>query len=109
LMGFFICLGWLRTVIILISASWLVRITGVSHRCLAPSSHTLPTQTLCTFLVLHISLFLIAYFQIWEYTSFKLCSHIIRYRFWWEHQTVHNMVLATCQTALLNMTLLQST
>jgi hypothetical protein len=28
-----ICLGWLRTAILLISASWVARITGVSHRC----------------------------------------------------------------------------
>jgi hypothetical protein len=27
-----ICLGWLRTEILLISASWVVRITGWSHR-----------------------------------------------------------------------------
>jgi hypothetical protein len=26
-----ICLGWLRTVILLITASWVARITGVSH------------------------------------------------------------------------------
>jgi hypothetical protein len=26
--------GWLRTVILLISASWIARITGVSHQCL---------------------------------------------------------------------------
>jgi hypothetical protein len=26
-----VCLGWLWTVILLISASWLARITGVSH------------------------------------------------------------------------------
>jgi hypothetical protein len=39
-MGFFwdrvfwtICLVWLWTVILLISASWLARITGVSHQC----------------------------------------------------------------------------
>jgi hypothetical protein len=29
------CPGWLWTVILLISASWVARITGVSHRCLA--------------------------------------------------------------------------
>jgi hypothetical protein len=28
-----ISLGWLWTVILLISASWVARITGVSHRC----------------------------------------------------------------------------
>jgi hypothetical protein len=27
------CLGWLQTVILLISASWVARITGVSHQC----------------------------------------------------------------------------
>jgi hypothetical protein len=27
-----ICLGWLRTMILLISASWVARITGMSHR-----------------------------------------------------------------------------
>jgi hypothetical protein len=26
------CLGWLRTEVLLISASWVARITGVSHR-----------------------------------------------------------------------------
>jgi hypothetical protein len=26
-----ICLGWLQTAILLISASWVVRITGLSH------------------------------------------------------------------------------
>jgi hypothetical protein len=30
-----ICLGWLWTVILLISASWVARITGVSHQHLA--------------------------------------------------------------------------
>jgi hypothetical protein len=30
-----ICLGWLRTVIFLISASRVARITGMSHQCLA--------------------------------------------------------------------------
>jgi hypothetical protein len=30
-----ICPGWLWTVILLISASWVARITGVSHQCLA--------------------------------------------------------------------------
>jgi hypothetical protein len=28
-----ICLGWLWTVILLLSASWVARITGVSHWC----------------------------------------------------------------------------
>jgi hypothetical protein len=27
-----ICLGWLQTAILLISASWVTRITGVSHQ-----------------------------------------------------------------------------
>jgi hypothetical protein len=31
-----ICLGWLQTTIFLISASWVVRITGMSHWMLAP-------------------------------------------------------------------------
>jgi hypothetical protein len=30
-----ICLGWLQTLILLISASWVARITGVSYRCSA--------------------------------------------------------------------------
>jgi hypothetical protein len=30
-----ICPGWLQTMILLISASWVVRITGMSHWCLA--------------------------------------------------------------------------
>jgi hypothetical protein len=30
-----ICLGWLQTRILLISASWVTRITSVSHWCLA--------------------------------------------------------------------------
>jgi hypothetical protein len=29
-----VCLGWLGTLILLISASWVARITGVSHWCL---------------------------------------------------------------------------
>jgi hypothetical protein len=29
-----ICLNWLQTVILLISASWIARIIGVSHQCL---------------------------------------------------------------------------
>jgi hypothetical protein len=32
-----ICLGWIRTAILLISASWVARITGVSYRHLARS------------------------------------------------------------------------
>jgi hypothetical protein len=34
-----ICLGWLRTVILLIPASWVGRITGVSHRWPASFNH----------------------------------------------------------------------
>jgi hypothetical protein len=30
-----VCLGWLWATILLISASWVARITGVSHQCLA--------------------------------------------------------------------------
>jgi hypothetical protein len=30
-----VCLGWLLTVILLVSASWVARIIGVSHWCLA--------------------------------------------------------------------------
>jgi hypothetical protein len=30
-----VCLGCLQTMILLSSASWVTRITGVSHRCLA--------------------------------------------------------------------------
>jgi hypothetical protein len=30
-----ICLGWLWTVILLISASWVARITGINHQRLA--------------------------------------------------------------------------
>jgi hypothetical protein len=33
-----ICLGWLRTRVLLISASRVARITDVSHQCLAPRS-----------------------------------------------------------------------
>jgi hypothetical protein len=31
-----VCQGWLRTTILLISASLVARITGVSHQCCAP-------------------------------------------------------------------------
>jgi hypothetical protein len=41
LIGFFqdriswtVCLGWLWTLLLLISASWVSRITGMSHQCL---------------------------------------------------------------------------
>jgi hypothetical protein len=30
-----ICPGWLWTIVLLISASWVARIMGVNHRCLA--------------------------------------------------------------------------
>jgi hypothetical protein len=33
------CLGWLQTAILLISASWVARITGVNHRSRAPHSY----------------------------------------------------------------------
>jgi ABC-type Fe3+ transport system permease subunit len=33
-----ICLSWLQTVILLISASWVARITGVSHWHLAENN-----------------------------------------------------------------------
>jgi hypothetical protein len=33
-----ICPGWLHTTILLISASWVARITDMSHRCQAPMS-----------------------------------------------------------------------
>jgi hypothetical protein len=36
-----ICLGWLLTVNLLISASWVARITGVNHWCLAKSHNIL--------------------------------------------------------------------
>jgi hypothetical protein len=32
-----ICLGWLWSTVLLISASWVAKITGVSHCCLAQS------------------------------------------------------------------------
>jgi hypothetical protein len=32
-------LGWIRTTIFMISASWVARITGVSHRCPACSDY----------------------------------------------------------------------
>jgi hypothetical protein len=32
-----ICLGWLQTRILLNFASWVARITGLSHQCLVPS------------------------------------------------------------------------
>jgi hypothetical protein len=31
--------GWLQTAILLITAPWVARITGVSHQCLAPGLH----------------------------------------------------------------------
>jgi hypothetical protein len=53
MMGFFqgsvswtICLGWVQTVILLISASWVARITGVSHKCLAGLFLRLSTMVL---------------------------------------------------------------
>jgi hypothetical protein len=33
-----ICLGWLQTAILLISASCVARITGMSHSCLAQAA-----------------------------------------------------------------------
>jgi hypothetical protein len=33
--GFVYCSGWPQTSILLISASWVARITGVSYQCLA--------------------------------------------------------------------------
>jgi hypothetical protein len=45
-----ICLGWLQIVVLLISASWVARITGLSHWCLAAifqiRSHVLPGTSL---------------------------------------------------------------
>jgi hypothetical protein len=43
-----ICLGWLWTVILLISASWVVRITGGSHLCLAMYSFFETGSHLCS-------------------------------------------------------------
>jgi hypothetical protein len=36
-----ICLGWLQTLILLISASWVARITGMSHQSVAITSYFL--------------------------------------------------------------------
>jgi hypothetical protein len=36
-----ICPGWSQTEILLISASWVVRITGLSHQCLAIARYLL--------------------------------------------------------------------
>jgi hypothetical protein len=41
-----ICLGWLPTMILLISASWVARITGVSHRGLALVPAIIPRLTI---------------------------------------------------------------
>jgi hypothetical protein len=38
-----ICPGWLQTAILLISASWIARITGMSHWCPPEFFHTLNT------------------------------------------------------------------
>jgi hypothetical protein len=55
-----ICPGWLRKVILLISASWVARITGVSHQC--PPEYLIPnvvfylnSHILCTFRVVYIA------------------------------------------------------
>jgi hypothetical protein len=37
-----ICMGWLWTTVLLISASWVARVTGVSHWCLAMKLSTFP-------------------------------------------------------------------
>jgi hypothetical protein len=36
-----ICLGWLRTEILLISVSWVARMIGWSHQCVANFSYSL--------------------------------------------------------------------
>jgi hypothetical protein len=45
-----ICLGWLWTVILLISGSWVARITGVSYQCWAMFNllRTCKSQAVCT-------------------------------------------------------------
>jgi hypothetical protein len=39
------CPGWLETLILLISASWVVRITGMSHWCLTICLFIIPLYT----------------------------------------------------------------
>jgi hypothetical protein len=39
-----ICLGWLQTAILLISASWVARITGLSHQLLTQLIHVKVTE-----------------------------------------------------------------
>jgi hypothetical protein len=43
-----LCLGWLQISILLISASWVARITGMSHRCPVFLSYLLSDLTLCS-------------------------------------------------------------
>jgi hypothetical protein len=54
-----ICLGWLQTTI-LISASWVARIIGMSHQSLAPSFlrvNNIPLYINYIFLSIHVSIY----------------------------------------------------
>jgi hypothetical protein len=42
------CLGWLRTVILLISASWVTRIIGVNHKHRVQNDPLTPQGQVCT-------------------------------------------------------------
>jgi hypothetical protein len=64
-----ICLGWLRTTILLISASWVARIIGASHRYLAIISN-LPPTSLCRQTWSRPT--------VWDFTSCLCCSYSIR-------------------------------
>jgi hypothetical protein len=46
-----ICLGWLRTMILLISAFWVARITGLSHPCQASQPFLSVYSSHCCLLV----------------------------------------------------------
>jgi hypothetical protein len=46
-----ICSGWLWTLILLICASWIARITGVSHRCRAKSVEPFITHSQTCYLI----------------------------------------------------------
>jgi hypothetical protein len=74
------CLGWLQTMILLISASWVARITGVSHQRPATSLNPYSVHSYVLDTSFFLKMFCVfIYFFYWPFplTVLARCSHAL--------------------------------
>jgi hypothetical protein len=104
LKGFFrigsqtICLGWFRTEILLISASWVARITGVSHQCPAALLNLKIKCSLLFFFQIFLLLFFLSYFALLLQSLPTVYQFLQKYGFWlglqWMYRSIWRVLIS---------------